>query len=127
MALQLVLCRYACEYSPLNLVFVHLRPVNILHGTPLPCSFELEFIMKGRGCCWKLCGARAMLAICQNKEALKYQAFRYLPLEAPKKPKRRQGKIVDKGEYLFGRLPIFTGPDQDKTWVKELYRFVHPE
>lgn len=81
--------------------------------------------MKGRGCCWKLRGARAMLAICQNKEALKHQAFRYLPLEAPEMPKRRHGKLVDKGEYLFGSMPIFTGPDQDKPWVKEFYRFVH--
>jgi hypothetical protein len=81
--------------------------------------------MKGRGCCWKLRGARAMLAICQNKEALRHQAFHYLPLEAPEKPKRRRGKLVDKGEYLFGRMPIFAGPDQDKSWVKELYRFVH--
>jgi hypothetical protein len=81
--------------------------------------------MKGRGCCWKLRGARAMLAICQNKEALKHQAFHYLPLEEPEKPKCRRGKLVDKGEYLFGRMPIFAGPDQDKSWVKELYRFVH--
>ena len=81
--------------------------------------------MKGRGCCWKLRGARAMLAICQNKEALKHQAFHYLPLDAPEKPKRGRGKFVDKGEYLFGRMPIFAGPDQDKPWVKEFYRFVH--
>ncbi len=81
--------------------------------------------MKGRGCCWKLRGARAMLAICQNKEALKHQAFHYLPLEVPQKPKRRREKLVDKGEYLFGIMPIFTDPDQDKPWVKEFYRFVH--
>ena len=81
--------------------------------------------MKGRGCCWKLRGARAMLAICQNKEALKHQAFHYLPLELPENLKRRLGKIVDKGEYLYRRMPIFTGPDQDKPWVKEFYRFVH--
>jgi hypothetical protein len=81
--------------------------------------------MKGRGCCWKLRGARAMLAICQNKEALKHQAFHYLPLGTPEKPKRRRGKLVDQGEYLFGKMPIFTGPDQDKPWVKEFYHFVH--
>jgi hypothetical protein len=81
--------------------------------------------MKGRGCCWKLHGARAMLAICQNKEALKHQAFHYLPLGTPEKPKRRRGKSVDQSECLFGRMPIFTGPDQDKPWVKEFYRFVH--
>jgi hypothetical protein len=26
---------------------------------------------------------------------------------------------------LHGHLPIFDGPDQDKPWVKELYRYVH--
>ncbi|PWB49913.1 MAG: hypothetical protein C3F13_17940 [Anaerolineales bacterium] len=68
-----------------------------------------------------------MLAICQNREALKQQAFHYLPLEAPEKPKRRCGNIVDKDEYLFGRMPIFTGPDQDTPWVKDFYRFVQPK
>jgi hypothetical protein len=81
--------------------------------------------MKGRGCCWKLRGARAMLAICQTKEALKHQAFHYLPLGTPEQPKRRHGKSVDQAEYLFGKMPIFTGPDQDKPWVKEFYHFVH--
>lgn len=81
--------------------------------------------MKGRGCCWKLRGARAMLAICQNKEALKHQAFHYLPLDDSEKPKRRGRKLVDQSEYLFGSMPLFTGPDQDKPWVKEMYRFVH--
>jgi hypothetical protein len=81
--------------------------------------------MKGRGCCWKLHGARAMLALCQNKEALKHLAFQYLPLQTPGRPKSRKRVSLDKSEFLNGRIPIFTGPDQDKPWVKEMYRFVH--
>jgi hypothetical protein len=81
--------------------------------------------MKGRGCCWKLHGARAMLALCQNKETLKHLAFRYLPLETSAQPKRRKRLPSDRSEYLLGRMPIFDGPDQDKPWVKELYHYVH--
>jgi hypothetical protein len=81
--------------------------------------------MKGRGCCWKLRGARAMLAVCQHKETLKSQAFDYVPLDVTEKPKLRREKLLDHGEYLFGSMPIFTGPDQDQPWVKELYHFVH--
>ena len=81
--------------------------------------------MKGRGCCWKLRGARAMLALCQGKEALKHLALHDLPLETPGQPKRRQRRALDRSEYLHGHLPIFDGPDQDKPWVKELYRYVH--
>ena len=81
--------------------------------------------MKGRGCCWKLRGARAMLALCQEKEALKHLAMHYLPLEPPTQPNRRRRRLLDTSEYLHGHLPIFDGPDQDKPWVKELYRYVH--
>jgi hypothetical protein len=84
--------------------------------------------MKGRGCCWKLKGARAMLALCQHKDTLKNLAFRYLPLEVPGKSYRRSGlalERLDRCEYLGARMPIFNGPDQDKPWVEELYRYVH--
>jgi hypothetical protein len=84
--------------------------------------------MKGRGCCWKLRGARAMLALCQHKETLKHLAFHYLPLEIPEKPNRRNKLALDRldrSEYLHAHMPIFDGPDQDKPWVEEFYRYVH--
>jgi hypothetical protein len=84
--------------------------------------------MKGRGCCWKLQGARAMLALCQHKEALKQLSYQYLPLEPPEQPNRRKRLALDRldrSEYLDAHMPIFDGPDQDKPWVKELYRYVH--
>jgi hypothetical protein len=73
-------------------------------------------------------GARAMLALCQHKEALKHLAFQYLPLEPPKKPDRRKGLAldrIDRSEFLQAHMPIFDGSDQSKPWVKELYRYVH--
>ena len=84
--------------------------------------------MKGRGCCWKLRGARAMLALCQHKEVLKHLALHYLPLDPPEKPDRRKRLALDRldrSEYLHAHVPIFAGPDQDKPWVEELYRYVH--
>src|SRR4030042_358490 len=81
--------------------------------------------MKGRGGCCKWHGARAMLAVCQNKEALKHLSFHYLPLQTPEHPKRRKRVSLDRSEFLHGRMPVFAGPDQDKPWVKEMYRYVH--
>lgn len=80
--------------------------------------------MKGRGCCWRLRGARAMLAICQHKETLKHLAFHYLPLEIPELPRRKK-QLADRSAYLHAHMPIFDGPDRDKPWVEELYRRVH--
>lgn len=84
--------------------------------------------MKGRGCCWKLKGARAMLALCQHKDTLKDLGYQYLPLEVPRKSDRRSRLAIDRldrCEYLDAGMPIFDGPDQDKPWVEELYRYVH--
>lgn len=84
--------------------------------------------MKGRGCCWKLRGARAMLALCQHKETLKHLALQYLLLDPPEQPDRRKGLALDRldrSEFLDAHMPIFDGPDQDKPWVEELYRYVH--
>lgn len=69
-----------------------------------------------------------MLALCQHKEALKHLAFHYLPLEIPEKTYRRRGLALDRldrSEYLHAHMPIFEGPDQDKPWVEELYRYIH--
>jgi hypothetical protein len=81
--------------------------------------------MKGRGCSWRLQGARAMLALCQHKETLKHLAFHYLPLETAEQPKYRKRLPLDRTEFIHGHMPIFDGPDQDKPWVKGLYRYVH--
>ena len=66
-----------------------------------------------------------MLVLCQNKEALKHLSVYYKPLEMPMQKKYRNMKSFDRSDKLFGGMPIFIGPDQDKPWVKELYRYVH--
>jgi len=82
--------------------------------------------MKGRGCSWRLPGLRAMLALCRNCDQLKLHAYHYLPTQVPKKIIHRLPNLeVEYSEALQKSMPIFRGPDQDKPWVKSLYRYVH--
>jgi Uncharacterised protein family (UPF0236) len=82
--------------------------------------------MKGRGCSWRLRGLRAMLALCRNCDQLKLHAYHYLPTQAPEKIIHRlPNQEVEYSEALQKSMPIFRGPDQDKPWVKSLYRYVH--
>jgi hypothetical protein len=82
--------------------------------------------MKGRGCSWRLRGLRAMLALCRNCDQLKLHAYHYLPTQAPEKIIHRLPNLeVEYSEALQKSMPIFHGPDQDKPWVKSLYRYVH--
>jgi len=82
--------------------------------------------MKGRGCSWRLPGLRAMLALCRNCDQLKLHAYHYLPTQAPEKIIHRSPNLeVEYSEALQKSMPIFRGPDQDKPWVKSLYRYVH--
>jgi len=82
--------------------------------------------MKGRGCSWRLRGVRAMLALCRNSEQLKCHAYRYLPIQTPKKTSHRLQKLeVQYAETVQKSMPIFYGPDQDKPWVRLLYRYIH--
>ena len=82
--------------------------------------------MKGRGCSWRLPGLRAMLALCRNCDQLKLHAYHYLPTQVPEKIIHRLPNLeVEYSEALQKSMPIFRGPDQDKPWVKSLYRYVH--
>jgi hypothetical protein len=82
--------------------------------------------MKGRGCSWRLRGLRAMLALCRNCDQLRCHAYRYLPTQTPKKISHRLQKLeVKYAEGLQKSMPIFFGPDQDKPWVRSLYRHIH--
>lgn len=82
--------------------------------------------MKGRGCSWRLPGLRAMLALCRNSDQLKLHAYHYLSTQAPEKIIHRLPNLeVEYSEALQKSMPIFRGPDQDKPWVKSLYRYVH--
>jgi hypothetical protein len=82
--------------------------------------------MKGRGCSWRLPGLRAMLALCRNCNQLKLHAYHYLPTQAPEKIAHRlSNQEVEYSEALQKSMPIFRGPDQNKPWVKSLYRYLH--
>lgn len=82
--------------------------------------------MKGRGCSWRLPGLRAMLALCRNCDQLKLHAYHYLPTQVPEKTIHRLPNLeVEYSEALQKSMPIFHGPDQDKPWVKSLYRYIH--
>jgi hypothetical protein len=83
--------------------------------------------MKGRGCCWRLRGARAMLALCQHRDTLKDLAFPDYSLDMPERPRRRKKFKTDHSDWLQARMPIFFGPDQQKPWVREWHRFVHSD
>jgi len=82
--------------------------------------------MKGRGCCWRFRGARAMLALCQHKETLKDLALPYMPDEGSEAPRRqRKRSKPDRSNWLQAHMPIFHGPDQQKPWVREWHRYIH--
>ena len=78
--------------------------------------------MEGRGCCWRMTGAKAMLAILRHKEALQNHAFLYQPI-VPKR--RRINRVVPTKEQqsyspASGSLPIFRSHDLSKQWVQLL-------
>ncbi len=108
-----------------------------LQYRPSPCSATLGAIegnvdklvvhrMKGRGCSWRLPGARAMLALLRHADQLRSQAYRYLPLNTPPRSYRTVQYIeLEYAENTQGSMPIFSGPDQCKPWVKVLHRRIY--
>jgi hypothetical protein len=82
--------------------------------------------MKSHGCCWRIRGLQAMLAICRHKEELKVHAYQYLPVSITKSPRRFPAMIEqDYSEVVQKSMPIFTGPDQSKLWIRHLYHLTH--
>jgi len=82
--------------------------------------------MKGRGCSWRLPGARAMLALLRHADQLRVQAYRYLPLNTPPRSYRTVQYIeLEYAENTQASMPIFSGPDQCKPWVKVIHRRIY--
>ena len=82
--------------------------------------------MKGRGCSWRLRGARAMLALCRHTKELLSQAYRYLPLSTPPRTYRETQILeVEYEQTVHGSMPIFSGPDQNKPWVRRLHEWLY--
>lgn len=78
--------------------------------------------MEGRGCCWRMDGARSMLAVLRHKEELQHHCFHYRAIPRGKKPVNRVKPTLDQQSYrpVSGSLPIFHGCDQSKPWVQLL-------
>lgn len=82
--------------------------------------------MKSHGCCWRIQGLQAMLALCRHKEELSIHAYQYLPVSIRKLPCHRMAKIEeDYSEVTEKSMPIFSGPDQGKLWVRQLHHLTH--
>lgn len=82
--------------------------------------------VKGRGRSWRKRGLRAILALCRNRDVLKMHAYAYLPIRSKEKHYHlRQDLKVEYSEAVQKPMPIFHGPDQDKPWVRSLFRFIH--
>jgi len=79
--------------------------------------------MKGRGCSWRIPGARAMLALLRYRQQLRddYRAF----MDQIQAPAVTQPCSVNKkGQEvaIHASIPIFRGPDQFKPWVQTFKR-----
>lgn len=81
--------------------------------------------MKGRGCCWKLSGARAMLAICQYKNEIGQHVFEYKPIDSPHKTLPENGKHPVVGTLPHASIPALSGPHQNRPWAIELKRYIY--
>lgn len=78
--------------------------------------------MKGRGCCWRIAGAQAMLAILRHKHELLQHTFLYQPVIQPARPINRVKASPLQRTYIppGAGMPIFQGCDQHKPWVRKL-------
>ena len=82
--------------------------------------------MKGRGCSWRLPGVRAMLALLRHADPLRTQAYRYLPLDMPPRSYRTVQLLeVEYADTAQGSMPVFSGPHQNRPWVKSLHQRIY--
>jgi len=80
--------------------------------------------MKGRGRSWRIPGARAMVTLCRYRPQLRDLALRLTRHQTEhSSPKRK--KTISYHSWLQCSLPLFSGPDQSKSWAKELRRDFH--
>jgi hypothetical protein len=80
--------------------------------------------MKGRGRSWRIPGARAMLTLCRYRPQLRALALK-LTRHQGKHSSPKSKKTISYDSWLQCSLPLFSGPDQSKSWAKELRRNFH--
>jgi hypothetical protein len=69
---------------------------------------------KSHGCCWRIQGLLAMLALSRHKKVLSVHAYQYLLVLITKLPCHRMSKIEeDYSEVIEKSMPIFSDPDQE--------------
>jgi hypothetical protein len=80
--------------------------------------------MEGRGLCWSLAGAQAMLAVLRHKQQLLEHSFKYITVAKPDKFVNRVKGSQNKKVYspYSVSVPIFSGSDASKPWVQLLKR-----
>ncbi|MCJ7723591.1 MAG: ISLre2 family transposase [Anaerolineales bacterium] len=78
--------------------------------------------MKGHGCCWRLAGAEAMLAILRHKDELQRHGFVYQPVIQPVREVSRVKSPQLQQTYQLpgGGMPIFHDRDLNEPWVRML-------
>lgn len=84
--------------------------------------------LKGRGRSWRLDGAKAMLAVCRHKKALKHNAF--IPFQKPEKienKKYRTKYVRDDGDWLQAGVPSLHKCHANRPWAMALKYIVHPK
>ncbi len=84
--------------------------------------------LKGRGRSWCMEGARAMLAVCRNKRALKQNAFKFFQKPEKALKKKNQTKYVrDDGDWLQAGVPSLHECHANRPWAKVLKTVIHPQ
>jgi hypothetical protein len=84
--------------------------------------------LKGRGRSWRIEGAKAMLAVCRHKKALKQNAFKPFQMsEEIEINKKRPKSVRDDGEWLQAGVPSLHLSQSNRPWARVLNNIVHPE
>ena len=84
--------------------------------------------LKGRGRSWRIEGAKAMLAVCRHKKALKQNAFK--PFQKPErieKKKYRTKHIRNDGDWLQAGVPSLHLCHSNRPWARVLKNIIHPQ
>jgi hypothetical protein len=84
--------------------------------------------LKGRGRSWRIEGAKAMLAVCRHKTALKQNAFKpFHKSEDVEKKKYRTKHVRDDGDWLQAGVPSLHLCHSNRPWAKVLKNMIHPQ
>ena len=84
--------------------------------------------LKGRGRSWCMDGAKAMLAVCRHKSALKQNAFK--PFQKPEKSEKnkyRRKHVRYDGEWVQAGVPALYLGHANRPWAVWLKEKIHPD